>query len=186
MIIRRAELEDATQVAEIIFLAMEDILYQLIGKRDVAAAKALLLDLVKMPGNQYSYECCHVAELDGDVVAAVLVYDGATLTALRAPVIQLIKDRFGRDFSLEPETEPGEFYIDSLGVSPALQGRQIGSKLLQYLFEEYADRGKVLGLLVDKQNPGAKKLYLKLGFTAVGEKLLAGKQMEHLQKKRNS
>jgi ribosomal protein S18 acetylase RimI-like enzyme len=35
--------------------------------------------------------------------------------------------------------------------------------------------------LVEKENPGAQKLYLKLGFQIKGEKRLAGKLLNHLQ-----
>jgi len=54
--------------------------------------------------------------------------------------------------------------------------------MLRFLINEYVNnRNKTLGLLVDKDNPQAKKLYLRLGFVPVGEKTLAGKSMEHLQ-----
>lgn len=181
MVIRKATIEDAIPIADAIFLAMEAILYQFIGKKDSATAKALLLELVKMPDNQYSYEHCYVAVLDEQVAGAVLIYDGSRLVALREPVKKLIESRFGGVFNPEDETAAGEFYIDSLGVFPSMQGKQVGSQILQYLITEYTSKGQVLGLLVDKENPGAKKLYLRLGFRVVGEKELAGKNMEHLQ-----
>jgi ribosomal protein S18 acetylase RimI-like enzyme len=57
--------------------------------------------------------------------------------------------------------------------------------MFQFLIDEYVHkRDKTLGLLVDKDNPDAKKLYLKLGFEIVGEKTLVGKNMEHLQFKK--
>jgi len=58
---------------------------------------------------------------------------------------------------------------------------------LQFLIDEYVYKSnETLGLLVDKDNPAAKKLYLKLGFEFVGNKTFAGKQMEHLQLKGNN
>jgi ribosomal protein S18 acetylase RimI-like enzyme len=63
-----------------------------------------------------------------------------------------------------------------------MQGQGLGSKMFAFLIDEYVyKRNKTLGLLVDKENPNAKKLYLKLGFTVVGEKILAKKSLEHLQ-----
>jgi ribosomal protein S18 acetylase RimI-like enzyme len=76
----------------------------------------------------------------------------------------------------------GEFYIDSLGVAANQQGKGIGSKLLLFLIDEYVTiNQKTLGLLVDEENPAAKKLYLKLGFKTVGKKTLVGKNLEQLQ-----
>jgi len=85
---------------------------------------------------------------------------------------------------VEDETHAGEFYIDSLGVSPAHQGKGIGSQLLQFVISEKVKTGGgTIGLLVDKTNPGAKRLYLNLGFVPVGEKTLLGISLEHLQLK---
>jgi predicted GNAT family acetyltransferase len=42
-------------------------------------------------------------------------------------------------------------------------------------------QGKVLGLLVDDDNPKAKKHYERLCFKVVGEKWLMGKHLEHMQ-----
>jgi ribosomal protein S18 acetylase RimI-like enzyme len=67
---------------------------------------------------------------------------------------------------------------------PNQQGKGIGAKLIQYVInEQVQENGQTLGLLVDKANPGAKRLYLKLGFEVVGEKNLMGISMEHLQLK---
>ena len=107
---------------------------------------------------------------------------GTTFTVLI--VAALVKIMFNRNFSPENETQAGEFYIDCVGVHPGQQGKGVGSKLFDFLIDEYVHkRNKTLGLLVDKDNPSAKRLYLKLGFEVIGDKTLAGKTMEHLQLK---
>lgn len=182
MLIRKAVLEDSPAIADCLLLAMEDIVFEFIGKRDKQQAKAFMDYFVRADENQYSFRNCWVAEENGRIAAAVAVYDGADLHRLRLPVARYVESRFGRGFNPGDETGAGEFYIDSLGVDPGQQGKGIGAKLLGFLVEEYVDRrGLTLGLLVDKDNPGAKRLYLKLGFAVEGEKRLAGKEMEHLQ-----
>ncbi|GAA4318540.1 GNAT family N-acetyltransferase [Flaviaesturariibacter amylovorans] len=182
MILRPATPADAPQVATCLLLAMEEIVYSFIGSRDRAEAHRFLEDLVRAEGNQYSYGNCQVAELDGVVVAAVNIYPGADLHALRGPVLDLVRVRFGREINPEDETGPGEYYLDTLGVLPGRQGRGIGTQLLQYAIDEYVHRRRaVLGLLVDDDNPEAKRLYLRLGFITAGTKTLMGKQLCHLQ-----
>ena len=182
MLIRKANIEDAEIIATYILLAMEEILYQFIGEKSREKARQFLTNLIGKKNNQYSYENCWVMELNKEVAAVAVVYDGARLQILRAPVAQEIKAMFNKDFNPEDETEAGEVYIDSIAVSPQQQGQGLGAKLLQFLIDEYViKRKETLGLLVDKENPNAKKLYLKLGFKMVGEKTLAGKRMEHLQ-----
>ncbi len=182
MQIRRGELKDADTIAAHLLLAMEDIVYQFIGENDYDEAYRFLSTLVKYQGNQYSYNNNWVLEEQGQIIGTALVYDGGRLAELRAPVGRLIKEAYSLDFNPEDETQAGEFYIDCLAVDPNQQGRGIGTKMLNFLIDEYVRKGgNVLGLLVDESNPSARKLYERLGFLAVGEKALLGKKMFHMQ-----
>ncbi len=169
-------------IASHLFLAMEEIVYQFIGTQDPEKAIAFLLHFAASDNNQYSYQNCWVAEEDGEVMAALVLYIGSHLSALRQPVIDYLETEFSRCIKPEDETREGEYYIDSLGVQPDKQGKGIGTKLLQFVIDEYVNKQhQTLGLLVDEQNAKAKRLYLKLGFKMVDRKVLFGKQMEHLQ-----
>ncbi|MEY8861091.1 GNAT family N-acetyltransferase [Tenacibaculum singaporense] len=182
MIIRKATQRDAKEIAFCMLLAMEDIVYTFIGENSTEKALTFLESLIIQKSNQYSYENCWVIESDNKVIAAANLYDGADLKQLRKPVALLLKTRFNQELTYEDETQSGEYYIDCIGVNPSHQGKGIGSRILSFLIDEYVHKKKkTLGLLVDKENPNAKKLYLKLGFKIVGEKRLAGKVMEHLQ-----
>lgn len=186
MLIRKATPEDSKIIAKLIMLAMEDIVYRFIGEESYEKAIDFLNGLIHEKGNQYSYEYCWVAVAENEIVAAALVYNGARLQELRKPVAERIRALFQRDFTPEDETQEGEFYIDCVGVAPNQQGKGIGTKVFQFLIDEYVRRkGQTLGLLVDKDNPKAKQLYLKLGFEVVGKKMLVGKAMEHLQYSNN-
>jgi ribosomal protein S18 acetylase RimI-like enzyme len=104
------------------------------------------------------------------------------LRELRQPVIEYLRSKFNTDFNHEDETQAGEYYIDSFGVNPDQQSKGIGTKLLQFVIDEYVNKhNRTLGLLVDETNPDAKRLYLKLGFKSAGRRVLFGKNMEHLQ-----
>jgi ribosomal protein S18 acetylase RimI-like enzyme len=182
MIIRKATIDDSELIAKYLLLAMEEIIYKFIDERNPKTAYYFLLHFVESENNQYSYQNCFVAQENEEIIGAVSVYDGGKLQELRKPIVDYVRLNFNPDFSPENETQAGEFYIDSLGVSPNHQGKGIGSKLLQFLIEEFVTKNKqTLGLLVEEENPGAKKLYLKLGFKVVGEKTLVGKKLEHLQ-----
>lgn len=182
MTIRKATIKDAPEIANYILLAMGDIVYQFIGRKDDKKAKEFMLYFAAGTNNQYSYENCWVAEDHGKIIAAVCIYDGGKINQLRSPILEYVKNEYDNTLVLEEETQEGEFYIDSLGVDPDQQGKGIGSKLLQFLIGEYVTRlQQTLGLLVDGENPNAKRLYLKLGFKVINQKNFAGKKMEHLQ-----
>lgn len=184
MLIRKATAEDSMIIASYVMLAMTDIIYHFIGEDSSEKAIHFLNCLIREKNNQYSYENCWVAEAENVIVAAAIVYDGARLKELREPVAIQLKEMFNRDFNPEDETQEGEYYIDCVGVDSNHQGKGIGTNVFQFLINEYVhQRGETLGLLVDKNNPKAKQLYLKLGFEVVGEKILVGNDMEHLQYK---
>lgn len=182
MNIRKAKSEDSNKIASLIFLAMEDIVYYFIGEKDKKKAILFMASLIKEKNNQYSYENCWVIEDQNTIVGAAIVYNGANLEELRKPVLNKINSNFNRHLYIENETQAGEFYIDCVGVDSNQQGKGIGTKIFRFLIAEYVEKqNQTLGLLVDNENPNAKKLYLKLGFEIIGNKTLAGKPMEHLQ-----
>lgn len=184
MIIRKATFEDSFAISEHLFLAMEDILYAFIGEKNSKKAKELLLSFVEKEDNQYSYQNCLVAEHMKEITGAVNIYDGAKADRLTEPIVQYIRTHFDINFNPEKETQQGEYYIDSFGVSPHLQGKGVGTQILKFIIKEYVDNNQLtLGLLVDEENPLAEKLYLRLGFEFAGQKVLAGKKMKHLQRK---
>jgi ribosomal protein S18 acetylase RimI-like enzyme len=185
--IRKATLNDSQAIASCLLVAMEDIVYRFIGENNAEKANEFMLFFVENVNNQYSYENCWVAVDNEKVIGAINVYDGALLTELRQPVVDHLRKKFGKELNVEDETQAGEFYIDTIGVHPNQQGKGIGTKLLQFVVDDFVtNRGHTLGLLVDDQNPNAKRLYLKLGFRSAGKRLFLGKNMEHLQVERSS
>jgi ribosomal protein S18 acetylase RimI-like enzyme len=186
MIIRKATLHDSQTIATFLLLAMEQIVYKFINKEDYNQAKEFLLYFIEKESNQYSYQNCFIAEIiennKTESIAVVCLYDGAKLELLRKPIVDYVKTNFNQDFNPENETQKGEIYIDCFAVLPSYQGKGIGTKLLQFLIEEYVNQRKqTLGLLVEKDNTNAQKLYSKVGFKPVGNKTLMGKKMIHLQ-----
>jgi ribosomal protein S18 acetylase RimI-like enzyme len=182
MLIRKATSKDSEAIATHLLLAMEDIVYKFIGSRDPEEARKFMLHFAATDNNQYSYQNCWIVQDEDEVVATINLYDGGALHQLRQPVLGYLKARFNRELTPEDETQAGEWYIDSLGVDVSRQGNGIGSALLQYVVDEYTKKNnQTLGLLVDKENTKARRLYIRLGFKSAGTKFLFGKQLEHLQ-----
>lgn len=182
MIIRKAVIEDSERISTLLMLASGEVMYKFIGEEDYHKGLAFLHRFVRSTDNQYSYQNCYVVEEENQVVAALLIYDGAKLYELRKPVLDYVHEHYDATLEVEDETQAGEFYIDSLGVAANQQGKGLGSKLIHYVIQDKSKaENAIIGLLVDKKNPNAKKLYLKLGFKVVGEKQLVGLSLEHLQ-----
>lgn len=180
--IRKAKKHEASQVAEYLLLAMDGFVYTMIAEKNREKGIDCLAYFCNLEANQYSYQNCWVVELNGEIIAAANVYNGADLLTLREPVIRYIRENYNPEFNPGIETEAGEFYIDTFAVHPNFQGKGIGLKILEFLIEEYVGNQKTpLGLLVESDNVAANKLYTKAGFRYVQKREFLTKVLDHLQ-----
>jgi len=146
----------------------------------------MMSDLVKKENTQYCYTntICAV-DIKGRVVGILVSYDGGKLLELRQSFIDETNIRFGQDFSDMPnETEDGELYIDSVAVVRDLRGQNIAKRLLNAADAKAKKLGiNSLGLLVDRNNPDAERLYRKVGFEYVNDREWGGHILKHMQRK---
>lgn len=179
--IRKSEPKDHQVVASLMIQAMEDWATAFTKSEDLTIAHSLFEKFFQQKGNQYSFENAWVALEGNEVIASITAYDGGKLRKFRQPFLDYVNQKFGYDVALEDETESGEFYIDTIGVLPSFQGKGIGRKLIEFIVSvaEEMEFDQV-GLLVDVENPAAKRLYEKIGFQVVGRKELMDGQYEHL------
>lgn len=143
-----------------------------------------MTELVLSENSQYSYKNTIVAiDDDGGLCGMCVSYDGGQLHSLRKAFIKAMKDNFGRDFSdIADETGPGELYIDSIAVPENCRGKGVATVLLNAVVNKARSMGlPAVGLLVDKNNPKAEKLYGRVGFRFVNDDTWGGHPMKHLQ-----
>lgn len=183
--IRKAQVEDAEHIAQLMFYAMADIVFDFLNDKDENKAITFLRELIEEKNNQYSFENTYIVELEHKIAASFTLYDGGKLNELREKVLHHLKTSYNRIIQPADETEAGEIYIDTIAVYPDYRGKGLGNIILDYIIEEFAHKkGETIGLLVDYTNPKAKKLYESKGFKVVGEKSLMSKNHEHMQYKK--
>ena len=92
------------------------------------------------------------------------------------------KTRLGMDHSaIADETQAGELYIDSICVDDRFRGKGIATQLIRATIDKARALGlPAVGLLVDKGNPLAEKLYLRNGFVYQNDASWGGHPMKHL------
>ncbi len=180
--IRKAEITDATAIAHLMVAAMEDLALQFVASSNRTDALSLFERFCSQTQNQYSFENTLVYLIDDQVAGSITVYDGALIESLRQPFFDYIRANFHvQGFEMELESGAGELYIDTLSVNPAYQGKGIGKQLIVAALHWAKELGhQKVGLLVDQDNPNAKRLYESLGFVNVADKYLLGKRHEHL------
>ncbi|MGN1212339.1 MAG: GNAT family N-acetyltransferase [Candidatus Cryptobacteroides sp.] len=196
IITRNALPQDAASIAPLLINAWPVDAFLAMGEGlTVDDLMDIVTGLVASEDNLYSYRNTIVAEsVDGPhktVVGAMTGYDGALYESLRKPVEETISVFFEKRGIVSkgfpswcPETGPGEFYLDSVGVDAQCRSMGIGSLLFKAMLDRAASEGhKVAGLIVDEDKPAAERLYLRLGFEFAGNKNFCGHLMRHLQKR---
>lgn len=176
-----AQKSDYLQVAPLIVQAMEDLAMKFTQSSDLQKALPVFEYFFQQKGNQYSYENTLVFEENGEIIGSITGYDGSKLDELRNPFLEHLLNEFEFAQIPEDETEAGEFYLDTISVSKNHQGKGIGRKLIEAMIQHAQEKEfDKVGLLVDVENPSAKKLYERIGFQFVKIKSLMGGQYEHL------
>lgn len=181
IIIRKARMDEAPQVAQLLMLAWP--VEQILESNNITYEQLCeaVTAISAMEETIYSCENTFIAEMDGKIVGAMCGYDGSDYKRLKQPVVDLLGNDSG--FAQLKETEAGEFYLDSVGVLPECRGRGIASMLFEAQIERAALLGhKVVGLIVDEDKPQAEALYSRLGFSYIDDKDFFGHKMKHMVK----
>ncbi len=186
MTIQPANLSHAEDITRLIMQAMSDECCQnLAGPAHTLDDFArVMLSLVRADHTQYSYRNALVALTPDDRVAGACVgYRGGDLHALREAFISAAREHFQIDYTgMADETQPGEYYIDSLAVYPEYRRQGIATSLLRAAADHAHSIGLPAALLVDKGNPNARRLYESVGFIASGDATWGGHPMTRMRK----
>ena len=178
--IRPATVADASFIAQVVAMGIGDekALVNYCGVDYVSVLTAIAAS----EGTQYSWQNALVAEVDGLVAGAIIGYDGANLYKLRHGTLAIVMEKVGKVPTIVDETEPGEYYIDTLAVMPEFRGMGTGRTLIDTFCTKVFQQGhNCVGLIVEDKNTSAQALYNSLGFKRVGNRPFFGHVMHHLQ-----
>lgn len=179
--IRKAVHTDSQAIANLMILAMTEVVTKLTGAADPYTELPFLEHFVGSSENQYSYQNTLVFEDEYGVCGSLTAYDGAKLQELRQPILDYLNARGLVIVNIENETAAGEFYIDTIGVSPEKQGYGIGTQLLEAGIKTGVALGhQRIGLLVSPEKPRAKEFYERMGFRLEGARQFLNMDYYHM------
>ena len=185
--IRRAYPEDAPFIAESVLAAMgydRDSAISLGTGENHSVSKSheevkrALEDIAARPDTLYSYRNSRIATYGGEVAGVIVGYDGAAYREMAELTFGLIAGKLGTaPFNPGEETCEGEYYLDSLHVSPDFRGHSIGTILMRNELDIAEALGfRIVSLIVDKEKPWLHRLYARLGFEEAGETVFFGEK----------
>ena len=129
--LRRARAEDAATAAPLLVQALDVLALELAGVECLEAAVPLFHELFRLPGNRYSHAHAWVLDGTAGVVGVLLAYPGRDEALLAEATLDWLRARApGRALVHQPESDPGEFYLDALAVAGSQRGRGLAAVMI--------------------------------------------------------
>lgn len=144
-------------------------------------ARRVLGGVFRRRGHSASFEHCHVAEIDGEVVGVLVAFPAAAgerlarrflgLAVPRLPAYRwpMVLRHLQASSKLTPEPPGDTVYVDALAVREDARRRGVAAALLEHA-ERLAEAAGASGLSLDAgiENERAQALYARAGFRPTG------------------
>lgn len=178
--LRAARPDDGAAAGELLFDTGPAMQRVVLGGGDEEVARRFLEHGFRAARGCFSHVHGVVAEVGGEVGGVALAYPAADkpeedrelarLAIAWFPVLAATR-LFATGMRVAPlfgTIPPDAYYLASLGVRADLRGRGIGAALISRVVEEARRRGHPrCALHVAVDNPGARRLYERFGFSAI-------------------
>lgn len=173
--IRPAASDDADLAARLVYLSMGELADYLFSKARLSVNE-ILAGLFLMDGNRFSKDIADVAEWEGRPTGMLFSFPGWELIrrelSIGLGLLRLCGFWDVLRLSLPAlsiangiETRRDEYYLANMAIFPEFQGRGIGSCLLENAEEKAHKAGlQKCSLIVDVENPAARRLYERFGY----------------------
>ena len=186
VLLRDATLDDAPFIARVVLAGIDMLDIDATLPDEQHSIFEHLMDICRMNDTLYSFCNTRIAEIDGNLVGALVAYDGARYAALRAKTFGLVQQTSGMDLSRNAmETSSGEFYLDSMAILSDYRGLGIGKMLMRDRMDYALRNGfQKITLLVDKDKSRLQRYYESEGFAFGEEMFVFGAWYNKLEKNR--
>lgn len=184
--IRMAEKEDTKILCDLIWIVLKDMELPVLNDVPEEQLKNLMQEAMLDENYRYSYSRGIVCIRDNEIAGVSYGYKGELESVIDQPLTgRMEKLNFENSILFtDKETQPGEWYLDTLVTAPNFRRQGVAAELLSALPEFVKDQAEaIIGLNCDEQNSSAKQLYEKMGYRKVGERVLSGHQYNHMQYK---
>ena len=186
MEIRQARVDDKGPLTDIMYSTGREQ-YDFAFRQGDRTAQAYIRFEFLAGGGFCGYRNLTVAVEENRVVSTACFYDRQTYDRLSCGMVWNVLRFYGlinalrvlknliHVASIVTKPDAGELYLSNLGVCHGERGRGIGRAMIDTKRKEARAKGYgKLALDVADTNPRAEKLYRRIGFEVVGEKVFSG------------
>ena len=124
----------------------------------------------------YSYRHCTLVQTaDGQTAGGLIAYPGDDYLHRRRITFSMVSELIHFDVDkMDPETQPHEFYLDSMAVWPQFRRQGIARMLMRHGIQAGLGMHRTVTLACAPDNDGAHRLYTSLGFRNNGSLFIFG------------
>ncbi|WP_054662534.1 GNAT family N-acetyltransferase [Lacticaseibacillus camelliae] len=186
MMIRPSKPEDAAAVVPLIDLVFEEMEVPALMRMRKPDLYKVFRQAFLLPDYRYGYPQTTVHEGANGVDGILVGYpheQEAHIDDAFKPLLPSVGLPVDHELFPDVETDPGEWYIDTLAVAESAQHHGVGTALLNGIVAPLKKRGvTLLSLNVDQTNPNAERLYRKVGFKKTRELMIGSHRYNHMTK----
>jgi ribosomal protein S18 acetylase RimI-like enzyme len=189
---RQATPNDAKVASRLLFDTFPRKATYIIGLGSEERAKKILARIFALSGHRLSYEHTELALSDGKVIGLLNSFPGAILGRLeRKLVLYLLKQyrwrgkialiRRGLPLVFIKEAANDAYFLSNIAVKKIYRGKGFGAQILRHV-EVRARKSqlKILSLMVDIDNQGARRFYAQEGYKVKALHLESNKRVKQL------
>lgn len=170
-------------VAKLVYNTEPEVFQSVYGSEERGIE--ILKNLIKLDGNDFGFGNIFVARSGNGIAGTLVGYDWKRMAEFRKTSVKTYMKATGFFGSigmilrvvtgpvrfLDENLPEGHYYISDISIRPEFRGQGIGSKLIARAEKEAIAEGcRTIRLAVWYDNPGAKKLYERLGFVEYGRR----------------
>lgn len=182
--IQKANKQNIENISKLIINAIDDIANTLTGEKEPEKVKESLEKYIQMDICRLSHNNIYTYTKEQKIVGILIAYSSNDIESLDKPMLDELKSKGILKDSFEKECFTNEFYLDTISVDEAFQGRGIAKEFFAYFFDLAKEKGfKRASLLVDYKKEKARNLYEKMGFCINDTLVVSGSKFYHMIKK---
>lgn len=183
--IRKVEEHEIPSLYPFVYRIFSDMELPILDEIAPEIFEKIVVEAMHDPHYRYGYEHAYICEREGEIAGVLFGYPGELEALIDGPLrAAMLNHGVVMAYSAaEPETLPGQWYIDTLVTHPDFRRQGVALELMRDA-EAIAKKAgyESIGLNCDMTNEAAYNLYFKAGYTTKTRIVLSGHVYWHMTK----
>ncbi len=183
--IRKVQDHEIPSLYPFVYRILSDMELPVLDEIDSETFEKIVVEAMHSPRYRYGYDHAYVNIREGEIAGVLFGYPGELEALIDGPLrAAMLNHGYPMEYHLtEPETLPGQWYIDTLVTHPEFRRQGVALELMEYAEAVAKAAGyESIALNCDMTNEAAYNLYFKAGYLTRTRIVLSGHVYWHMVK----